>query len=143
MTDPTTGKPVYVAVVHPKTMFPGKNLPPGVMPNIYLSRFIAMEPHAPYSIIARSGMFCLGYPKGKEEDSTHRNPLVGVKMQQLEFAGDQYECPRIHFVTGLVDKLDEPDKVLMSYGVSDCMSRTVEVEKSEIARLLWKNQISN
>ncbi|KAL3905468.1 MAG: hypothetical protein SGARI_004444 [Bacillariaceae sp.] len=107
MTDPTSGKEVLVAVVHPKTVFPGKNLPADVAPNIYLSRFIAFEPEAPYNIVARSGMFCFGYPEQDEEDdddSLANNPLRNVKMQPLRFGNETFDCPRIHFVMGMVDK---------------------------------------
>jgi hypothetical protein len=64
-----------------------------------------------------------------------------------------YNCPRIHFVTGMIDKV-EVDKVnnvnnnannnnnndgsvILSYGVSDCLSRFIEIKKSEIIRMLF------
>ena len=201
------GEELLVAIVHPKTNFPGKKLPKGVLPNIYLSRFIAFLPKEPYTIVARSGMFCLGYPsteldddnddnndnlddvttsnnnnnKKKNNDNNKKNPLKFVKMEPLQFANETYNCPKIHFVTGMVDKVkvveiksrtvknsqqkkgnddydsiignnnennvvdngkgngdgdDEEDAVLISYGVNDCLSRIVEIKKSEIVRML-------
>jgi hypothetical protein len=137
--DPTTGKDVFVGVVHPKTMFPGRNLPQGVIRNTYLSRFYAFETEAPYRIVARSGMFCLGYVDAEVEKGLQQStsPLISVKMDRMHFAGEFFDCPRLHFVTGMVDKVGDDSRVILSYGVNDCFSRFVEIEKSEIARLLW------
>ncbi|KAL3911420.1 MAG: hypothetical protein SGILL_007288 [Bacillariaceae sp.] len=160
MVDPVLNKTVNVAVVHPKTRFPGKNLPEGVFPNTYLSRWIAFSPEHPYRIVARSGMFCLGYPSdidGLVKNITNDNvasgsyqyPLATTEMNPLSFGGVPHNCPRIHFVMGLIDKIvdDEndhgntthSDSVLISYGVSDCLSRIVEVSKADIHAMLWPN----
>ncbi len=146
MTDPDTTRAVLVGVVHPKTVFPGKKLPPDIAPNTYLSRFFAFEAEPPYRIVARSGMFCLGYPNPENEEgpSPLGNPLVAVRMQLLHFAGEVLQCPRIHFVMGMVDKVGEEDrKVILSYGVSDCLSRVVEIDKSEIATMLWPDRVAS
>ena len=138
---------VLVAIVHPKTIYPGKNLPEGVTPNTYLSRFIAFLPREPYTIVARSGMFCLGYPSRGMDDHTTANPLEFVKMNTLKFANETYECPRIHFPMGMVDtppefntrrgeEEDNDGTVIVSYGVSDCLARFVEIPKAEIIRML-------
>ncbi|KAL3899223.1 MAG: hypothetical protein SGARI_006506, partial [Bacillariaceae sp.] len=111
-------------------------------------RFIAFEPTHPYRIVARSGMFCLGYPSAADVDGlgknattttgNYQNPLATTKMNPLNFAGVQHDCPRIHFVMGMVDKVgDDADSVLLSYGVSDCMSRIVEIRKADINAMLW------
>ena len=153
----TTSKRLLLAVVHPKTIFPGKTLPKGVIPNSYFSRFIAIEPTFPYRIVARSGLFCLGY--SEESDSGH--PLWSERFDPLTMGGVSFDCPRITFVTGMVDKVvvvveeeeeeeeetterrepraaddDDDDldsmlvalrrnnsKVILSYGVSACISR--------------------
>jgi hypothetical protein len=141
----TTNRAVLVAVVHPKTVFPGKTLPPGVTPNTYLSRWIAFEPTHPYKIVARSGMFCLGYPDEMDglvnvtdsNSSLYQNPLATTQMIPLRFAGVSHSCPRIHFVMGMVEKVDDKDSVLISYGVSDCLSRIVEIRKDDIHAVLW------
>jgi len=136
---------ILVAIVHPKTKFPGKGLPKGITPNTYLSRFVAFLPKEPYTIVAKSGMFCLGYPSRKLDGTTTKseNPLEFVQMNRLSFATKFYECPRIHFVTGMVDapvntanNKTESDSVIIAYGVSDCLSRFVEIPKSEIIRML-------
>ena len=57
-----------VAVVHPKTKYPGNNLPLGITPNTYLSRFIAFLPEDPYTILYKSNMFCLPYPTIRRDD---------------------------------------------------------------------------
>jgi hypothetical protein len=142
LISPTTGQVVLVGVSHPKTFFPGKRLPKGVGPNIYLSRFFAFETEAPYSIVARSGMFCLGYPDVEEQNERHSSSRsIDLKNHQLHFANESYNCPRLHFVMGMVDKVGEDSRVILSYGVSDCLARLVEIDKSEIARLLWSPKI--
>ena len=52
--------------------------------------------------------------------------------------GEFFDCPQIHFVTGIVDKAGDDSRVLISYGINDCvpMPRVVEVSKANIARLL-------
>lgn len=142
--DESSSDDLLVAMVHPKTLFPGKKLPPGVIKNTYLSRFIAFLPEPPYTIVARSGIFCLGYPSpdldGQGNPSNHDGPLTFVKFGKMKFANETYRCPRIHFVMGMVDKVkqadSEPDSVILSYGVGDCLSRFVEIRKSEIVRML-------
>lgn len=153
LTNPTNQKPVLVAVVHPKTIFPGKKLPKGIIPNTYLSRWIAFEPQAPYRIVARSGMFCLGYPTTREllvdtegrsltnattpTSSSFFHPLANDPLIPLTFAGETFKCPRIHFIMGLVEKVGDPSSALLSYGVSDCLSRVIEVAKDEIQTVIW------
>ena len=55
----------------------------------------------------------------------------------MQFGGKAFDCPRIHFVMGMIDKVDDASKVIISYGVNDCLSQFVTIEKSEIARMLW------
>ncbi|KAG7365840.1 hypothetical protein IV203_028510 [Nitzschia inconspicua] len=193
MVDPTTGRKVMVAIVHPKTFFPGKRLPKGVAPNTYLSRFIAMESQSPYRIVARSGMFCLGYPNTTNDEllmvndnrnnnnnnnnnsndtfattssssvRNYPNPIADDRMGPIMFGNVPMECPRIHFVMGMVEKIDHDDadhddadgsasssssssstllssRVLISYGVSDCLSHIIEISKDEIRERLWPGQ---
>ena len=151
MVDPTNGKTVLVGISHPKTPYPGKKLPKDVETNTYLSRFFAFEPHYPYNIVARSGMFCFGYPTNEHDggiDSTNDGrgdtyPSGTYKMAPLQFANITHNCPKIHFVTGIIDKVsiagaeDSTKRVIISYGISDCLSRFIEVDKTEIAKLLW------
>ncbi len=139
---------LLVAIVHPKTKYPGKKLPQGVVPNTYLSRFIAVLNREPYTIVAKSGAFCLGYPSNDVDgpntnEANVINPLQWMPMIRLHFANETMNCPRIHFVTGMVDAVRNAtqensgeESVIVSYGVSDCLSRFVEIPKSEIIRML-------
>lgn len=149
---------LLLAVVHPKTVFPGKNLPQGVVPNSYFSRFIAIEPTPPYRIVARTGIFCLGY--SEERESGH--PLWSERNDRMTMGGNTFDCPRISFVTGMVDKVVVEDKereqgeemgdgdmllrlhhskIILSYGVSDCLSRFVEMSKLDIVQRLFPGEI--
>jgi len=66
-------------------------------------------------------------------------------MQPMTFGNVTLHCPRIHFVTGMTDvgnSKQQGGSVLISYGVSDCLSRVVEIPKSEIVRMLsWNYEI--
>jgi hypothetical protein len=134
LISPTTGQVVVVGVSLPKTFFPGKNLPKGVRPNIYLSRFFAFKTEAQYSIVALSGMFVF-VEEQIERHSSSRS--IDLKHQQLHFANESYNCPRLHFVMGMVDKVGDDSRMIFSYDVSDCLARVVKIDKWEIASLVW------
>ena len=132
------GTPYFLAVSHPKTIYPGKKLPAGVSSNSYLSRFYAFEQTPPYRIVAKTGKFCLGYAG---DDASH-HPIGDLTARQetrdvFSFAGSEYKCPRIHFVTGISDKADDSSKFILAYGVNDCLSRFVEINKQDVVTMLW------
>jgi hypothetical protein len=164
----------FVGVSHPKTPYPGKHLPDGVLPNIYLSRFFAMEASPPHNIVARSGAFCFGYPSSTEEEevmmaSSSSSPLRlwNTRNMPMRFHNQSFDCPRIHFVLSIVEETrlaekwpwrqqqqqqqqqrddrrsnkdpedNDEDRVVISYGVSDCSSRFVKVNKADIRAMLW------
>jgi len=98
-----------------------------------------MEQSFPYHIVARSGLLCLGHPQFQEHgisspahafwnSSQHTAPMM---------LGVQFDCPKIHFVLSILDKVDDPSTVIISYGVSDCLSRMVEMSKHDIASILF------
>ena len=136
---PQTEEHFLVGISHPKTAFPGNHLPDGVVPNSYFSRFFAMQKHSPYKTVARTGKFCLGYA---QESDNSNHPLWNIQnhsetYKPLTWMNDTLDCPRLHFVGSLIDKAGDPSKVIIAYGVSDCLSRFVEMDKAEIANLLW------
>ena len=51
--------------------------------------------------------------------------------------GRTFNCPRIHFVTGMVENADDPSKVIIFYGVNDCVPRMIVVDKAEIIQMLF------
>jgi hypothetical protein len=133
LLDPTTNKEVFLGVSHTTTPYPGKNLPVDLMRNIYLSRFYVFEKTHPYKVLARTGAFCLGR---SQEDTG--NPLWNVSDQtEMEFGSEWINCPKIHFISGITEKVGDDSKVILAYGVSDCLSRFVEVDKAAIAKMLW------
>eukprot|EP00536_Pseudo-nitzschia_multiseries_P014885 jgi/Psemu1/262503/estExt_Genewise1Plus.C_7820019 len=112
-TDYENDEDLLVAIVHPKTPYPGKRLPKEVRPNTYLSRFIAFLPREPYTIMAISGKFCFGYPAEKELGHHHQqqqqqqnNNAMNTPeyVHYLRMGTMEMNCPRIHFTTGMVDK---------------------------------------
>jgi hypothetical protein len=161
MEDPRTGNKLLVGIFHTKVPKFGKRsgkrvplwLRPGrdasqVIPNQYLSRWYGFEPSEPFSVVAHSGLFCLGYPTSIKERETQ--PLIeATQWKRVVFGGDGLgssdgslvlDCPRIHFVSGIAEKDGDPSRILIAYGANDCFSRVIEVSKESIAKLLfgWK-----
>jgi hypothetical protein len=98
----------------------------------YLSRFYAFQPTAPYNIVAKSGVFCLGWPsQGERGSSPFQN--LGESLKFIE----QYNCPAINYVSGMTLKADDPSTAIIAYGINDCTARMVEIDVSEIKRLLF------
>jgi hypothetical protein len=135
MNDQWTGREYLAGVSHPKTPYPGKQLPEGVIPNIYLSRFFAMEASPPYTIVARTGAFCFGYPRTEEIQGF--TTLWHDRVDTMFMSEDTFDCPRIHFVMSMIDNVADDSQVVISYGVSDCNSRFITVNKVDIQAMLW------
>jgi hypothetical protein len=162
--DPRTGKLLRVGVYHTKipklSKRSGSKIPQWfraskhnnattVIPNQYFSRWYAFEPRPPYSVVGQSGLFCLGYPAPYEWDS---QPLIKTTLwKKIVFGGDGLDysqdslvldCPRIHFISGMTEKAEDSSKVIIAYGINDCVSRLIEVEKAAIAGLLFPSNLS-
>lgn len=105
--------------------------------NHFFSSFYAMQNQAPYQVVAQSGKFCFGF--GTDRDSTD-NPYTEMNLEILQVMGETYECPRIHFVSGMVEKADDASKLIIAYGVNDCVPRMVVVGKAEIIQMLFSPQ---
>jgi hypothetical protein len=88
---------------------------------------------APYNIVARSGLFCLGWPSHDERGSSPYQHL-GYSLKLIE---DFDDCPAISFASGMTLKADDPSTAIVAYGINDCTSRMVEIDVSEIKRLLF------
>lgn len=104
----------------------------------YVSRVYAFEPNSPFNIVARSGFFCLGFATDDEKkESTNEQVRGAASKQKLKFGKQTFiECPRIHFVTGITEKLGDDETVIISYGVNDCYPRMIEVSKEFLVSLL-------
>jgi hypothetical protein len=127
---------VLVGIQHSKTPSQGKNrlLRGNITDNHYVSRLYAFQPEAPYKIVAQSGLFCLGFPNKQEQISV---PLVRVTLWRKLVLGQEFDCPRIHFVSGITLKATEPSKVIIAYGINDCVSRMIEVTVRDLQQLLF------
>ena len=77
-----------------------------------------------------------------------------MKKNALQLGPEKLaSCPRIHFIMSMIEKHDavenqvgttinkneEEAAVIISYGISDCYSRIVEVKKKDIVRMLKSN----
>lgn len=131
----TDGRELFLGVSHQRSR-PGEASRFGVGALMYTSTFYAMERQAPYHVVARSGRFCLGFPSG-EEIAASTNPYAYMHTTRLT-VGDEYECPRIHFIGGMLVKADEPDKLVLTYGVNDCYSRVAVLSMADVISMLFE-----
>lgn len=130
-----SGPPLLLGISHAKTL-KGQGQADN-FENQYASRFYAMESVKPYKVVAMTGRFCLGFPHESEND----NPYARLNLRPLVMV-EQFDCPRIHFVSGLLEKADDPSKLLIAYGVNDCAPRIMEVSKAYVVRLLFPGRNS-
>ena len=104
----------------------------------YLSRWYAMEPFAPYRIVARSGKFCFGFPRNTNMENHQRHPRLSfLKHRPLRMNHTELSCPLISFASTIVEAIDNPAHVIVGYGINDCVSNMVKIEKEEIVRQLF------
>ena len=103
----------------------------------YVSRVYAFEATPPFVIVARSGLFCLGFALSDEARQSDNEQVFGAANDaKLEISGEVFNCPRIHFITGIAEKMGDDMKVIISYGINDCYPRMMEVSKSFLVGLL-------
>ena len=101
----------------------------------YFVYFYAFEPEPPYRPVARSGHFCFPFTKEDKEIDNRYFPLV--HKRKLYLRDEIFECPEITYVSSFVQKANDESKAIVSYGVNDCISKIIQIDKSEIERLLF------
>jgi len=115
----------------------------------YASRLYAFSSSEPYELIARSALFCFGFTqdtdvKGNLPTGNLYSLLTYNRTKYLELKGTTYECPHIHFVSGMTEKVDDPSRIIVAYGVNDCVPRFVEVLKRHVMMHLFsENGVMN
>lgn len=102
----------------------------------YTSRFYAFEAVAPYRVVAVSGRFCLP-PPDESEVNDHPYTRYVLDRNVFRFNHTDLRCPMITFVSGMVEAVDDPDTVVLGYGINDCIPRLIKVPKRDIVRLLF------
>mmetsp|Transcript_27448 Transcript_27448/g.56209 ORF Transcript_27448/g.56209 Transcript_27448/m.56209 type:complete len:447 (-) Transcript_27448:68-1408(-) len=132
---------IMVGITHKKTAL---RMPSslGRKSFIYLSNLYAFSSHHPYQYIARSGLFCFGFTNNQTDSTSYSvaNAYSELtKVQRVEFHGVSYDCPRIHFVSGITEKVGDETRVIVAYGVNDCVSRFVEILKRDLMIHLFSN----
>jgi hypothetical protein len=134
---------LLLGISHSKTKYNGRatrnNLTGNLSANNFFSSFYAMEAIEPYTVVARSGMFCLGFSPAQEAVQG-QNPYAHMNHNPL-IIDKAFDCPRIHFVSGMVEKFDDPSQIILAYGINDCVPRMVQVAKSDIVSMLFQGQI--
>jgi hypothetical protein len=132
------GRQLLLGVSHTKSR-PGHEERFGVSQLQYSSRFYAMEAVSPYLVVARSGRFCFGFPEQSSPGTTTtttRNPYTNMSMDKLNL-GQEFDCPKIHFVGSMIEKANDASKLIVAYGVNDCVPRIVEIDKADVLRMLF------
>jgi hypothetical protein len=136
--DVLNGTKLLLGVSHERVHINKLDLVGEIEQHSFFSRFYAMEATAPYKPVARTGKMCFGFPTPEEGVA---NPYATMNMVQLEI-GDTYNCPRAHLVTGISYKADDPETVIIGYGVNDCVPRFIEVRLVDVLELLFPDQVS-
>ena len=72
--------------------------------------------------VARSGRFCLGYPSYNQThpniDDELQEPYPRLYLGPLIIGSEIYHrCPGIRFVMGMIEKVDEPNKLIILFMV--------------------------
>ena len=142
---PETNHDLLLGVSHSKFLFRNKedrdNLPGNVRSNQFFSSFYLTEATQPYSVVAQSGRFYLGF--STEQDLMTQNPYARATFHnKLTLGTEVFDCPAIRFVSGMVDTPDG-DHVLIAYGVSDCSSRMIKVRLTDIMQMLFPYRETN
>ena len=113
----------------------------GLVPHThYVSFFYAFDPHPPFDLRARSGYFCLGFAPstvGENEGGLFNHHSALTFNRKLEQNNEIFNCPQISFVSTFVEKVGDPSKTVIGYGLNDCTPRLVEVSKKEVSKLLF------
>jgi hypothetical protein len=102
----------------------------------YVSRLYAFVPEAPFTIVANSGIFCFGFP---EDDEIEKNTYANATriLNRMEVNHKSYPCPTIQIATGMTEKIGDNDRIIVTYGVNDCIPRIVELHKLDLAHRLF------
>jgi hypothetical protein len=128
------GRELRLGISHSKTVYRTSNTPRRLQSNQYFSNFYAFEANPPYNVVAWTGKFCLGFPSEAENE----NPYTKMKVDTIKMIDVEYSsCPRIHFVSGMTEKADDATKIIVAYGVNDCVPRMVIIDKADVHRMLF------
>ncbi|GKY92158.1 hypothetical protein MPSEU_000187100 [Mayamaea pseudoterrestris] len=142
MEHPQTRQHLLVGVSHSKTPSQRKGRLPvlsdgnasKIIDNHYLSQLYAFENVAPYRIVALSGLFCFGFPSEREQQAV---PIAKVTLWRKLAFGQEFDCPRIHFVSGITLAAGDSKYAIIAYGINDCVSRFVKVSIKELQQILF------
>mmetsp|Transcript_3526 Transcript_3526/g.8994 ORF Transcript_3526/g.8994 Transcript_3526/m.8994 type:complete len:836 (-) Transcript_3526:1456-3963(-) len=139
---------LLVGVAHTSVIwrrwYSDKNIPDSEKAKVphthYVSFFYAFEPRPPFNLRARSGYFCLGFAGEDGTEGGMFNPHSTLTAnRKLSQHNETFSCPQIHFVSSFIEKVGDASTSIIGYGINDCTPRLVEVEKTEIARLLFSH----
>jgi hypothetical protein len=93
---------------------------------LYLSRFYAFAPKPPsFDDVALSAYFCLTRPPMTNRTVSSVPLTIGL------------DCPMVHFISSMTVNPQNSSQVIIAYGIDDCSSNFVVIDKTEIARLLF------
>lgn len=102
----------------------------------YLSYFYAFQPSPPFRLVAMSGYFCLHGMKDTDVGYSDHWASELPKAPSMTVKEISYSCPKVTFASGISEMVGDWNKVLISYGVNDCYSRTIALSKDKIVMML-------
>lgn len=103
----------------------------------YVSRFYAFSTKAPnFPLVALSGPFCFGSLNIKNDKNAGEMVSLAQNPGKLNDNITWYDCPHVTFASGITEYQKDKEYVIISYGVSDCYSRSIVVPKRRIIELL-------
>jgi len=84
----------------------------------FLSSFIAYDIKPPFNIVARSGLFCLGFAnKDEGRSEINGSSFAGRNTQhRLELFNETFNCPQIHFASAFAEVVGDQSKAIIGYG---------------------------
>jgi hypothetical protein len=101
----------------------------------YVSRFYAFEVKKPhFFVVAISGAFCL-QNINRRNDRFGRTQVVSTSFL-LQQNSQVYNCPEVTFLSGISTYQKDRTLAIISYGINDCISRSIIVPKRVILKLL-------
>lgn len=135
------GQKLQLGISHSKTPYrhiKKVRTSPILASNQFFSSFYALAAHAPYNVVARTGRFCFGLPNNITDATDGSvSQHAAIPFTTLNIGGVGYNCPQIHFVSGMTESATDPSKLVVAYGINDCLPRMVVIEKDEVLRMLF------
>jgi hypothetical protein len=79
----------------------------------------------------------LAKPTSQTTSNNNSNSTASAAADEDEKSLVVFDCPRIHFVSGMTMDATNSSLVIIAYGVNDCLSRFVRVHLEDLIQILF------